>query len=284
MKLHIIGTGCPSPNPNQYGSAFALEVGAELVLVDCGPATTYKMTLMHLCPKRVQSLLLTHLHFDHNCDVPCFALSRWDMTIAGEPLNIYGPPPTEQFVDRLFGPTGAFVEDWQSRVAHPASHACHTARGGSLPRPAPNIVARDVDTGAVIEGAAWRASVQRVHHVEPGLLSVAYRIETDEGSIVFAGDCGDCQELRDFSADADNLVVACTHFGAGSMNPDLTDVIIGTTEAAGIGVEAGVKRLILTHTSPGYESPGRKEKSIAQIAQTYHGEIAFPAELKTVQL
>ncbi len=48
MQLHIIGAGCPHPSGDQYGSAFLLEVGDDLIMVDCGPGTTYKMARMDL--------------------------------------------------------------------------------------------------------------------------------------------------------------------------------------------------------------------------------------------
>ena len=138
MQLHVIGTGCPQPTPEHYGSAFLLDLGADMVMVDCGPATTYKMATMGIAPGRVGHVFFTHHHFDHNVDFPCFALTRWDQSKGTEPaLEVYGPPPTEAFVERLLGEEGAFAADWRSRIEHPASHACHKMRGGKLPRPAP---------------------------------------------------------------------------------------------------------------------------------------------------
>ncbi|GAG30309.1 unnamed protein product, partial [marine sediment metagenome] len=78
MRLHVLGSGCPVPTPEHYGSSFILEVGTDLLMVDCGPATTFKMAQMGIMPGRVEHLFLTHHHFDHNVDLPCFALTRWD--------------------------------------------------------------------------------------------------------------------------------------------------------------------------------------------------------------
>ncbi|HUT90524.1 MAG TPA: MBL fold metallo-hydrolase [Thermoguttaceae bacterium] len=119
-------------------------------MVDCGPGTTYKMGRMGLRPGRVGHLFFTHHHFDHNCDFPCFALTRWDLSKGTEPpLKVYGPPPTRAFVERLPGKEGAFFDDWNSRIQHPVSQAIHKRRGGGLPRPAPAIVARSFG-GAVL--------------------------------------------------------------------------------------------------------------------------------------
>ena len=285
MRLHLLGSGCPSPSPDQYGSAFVLAVDDDLVLVDCGPATTYKMAKIGLAPKRVEHVFLTHHHFDHNADFPCFALTRWDQCTGVEPpLRVFGPPPTVVFVDRLLGEGGAFHDDWRSRLEHPASHACHTQRGGTLPRPAPAVEATDLEPGATVESDAWRVTTSYVHHVEPTLQSLAYRFETGEGSVLFAGDCGDCPELRQLAQGVDSLVVACTHFGRAQTSAAIADVITGTTEVAEIAAEAGACRVVLTHVSPNFSKPGVKEKAIADVAQSYRGEILFPSELTTLDL
>jgi len=200
MRLHILGSGCPAPVAERYGSAFILEVGADSVMIDCGPAATYKMARMGIAPGQIGHVFFTHHHFDHNADFPCFALTRWDQSKGAEPpLKVYGPSPTRRFVDRLLGEDGAFTPDWQSRVAHPASHECHRQRGGRMPRPAPRVEAQDVAPGKIVETAAWTVTAARMHHVEPTLESLAYRFDTGEGSVVFAGDCGDSQELRTLS-------------------------------------------------------------------------------------
>ena len=115
------------------------------------------------------------------------------------------------------------------------------------------------------------------------MVSLAYRFDTPEGSIVFAGDCADCEALRELSRDADNLVVACTHFGP-PMSPAITEVITGTPEVAGIARDVGVKRLILSHTSPNFARSGVKERAITTVARGCDAEIVFPAELSAVDL
>lgn len=285
MNLHVLGSGCPAPTAERFGSAFLLEVGEEQVLIDCGPATTHKMARMGLAPERVHHLFLTHHHFDHNAGVPGFVLTRWDQCRGTEPpLRMYGPPPTERFAEQLFGVDGAFGPDWQSRVEHPASHECHRQRGGVMPRPVPRIEACDLGPDEVVESDRWRATAAQVHHVEPTLVSLAYRFEAEEGSVVFAGDCGDCESLRELADGADTLVVACTHFGAEESSPAIADVITGTPEVADIAREAAAGRLVLTHASPNFLRPGVRDRAVAEVARGWGGEIVFPDELTTVEL
>ena len=45
-KVFILGAGTPTPTPHRRGSAFAVEVGGEILMVDCGPAATFKLVKM----------------------------------------------------------------------------------------------------------------------------------------------------------------------------------------------------------------------------------------------
>ena len=282
MRLHVVGGGCPDPTPERYGSAFLLEVGTEWVMIDCGPATTYKMVRMGIRPGKVGHVFFTHHHFDHNADFPCFALTRWDLAGGtNPPLKVYGPPPTRVFVERLLGKEGAFFDDWNARIEHPVSQAIHKRRGGVLPRPAPVIEARDVGPGAIAESDAWTATAVRVHHVEPWLESLAFRFDTDQGSVVFAGDCGDCGPLRELARGADTLVVACVRIGSAER---YEGIITGTAEVAEIARASGATRVVLSHASPGFSKPNMTERAIADVARTYAGTVLFPDELTTVDL
>ena len=282
MRLHVIGGGCPAPTPERYGSAFILEAGKHCLMIDCGPATTHKMVRMGIAPGRVNHLFFTHHHFDHNADFPCFALTRWDLSTSPEPpLRVYGPPPTRTFVERLLGPQGAFFDDWKARIEHPVSQAIHKRRGGELPRPAPAIEAQDVKPGKIAESDTWTATAACVHHVEPWLESLAFRFDTDQGSIVFAGDCGDCPALRKLAEGADTLVVACVYVGRTTA---YADIITGTAEVTEIAQATGVRRVILSHAAPGFSKPERAQRAIDDVARSYEGTVLFPDELTTVDL
>ena len=285
MKLHVVGSGCPAPNPDRYGSAFVLETSEFKVLIDCGPATTYKLALMGLDPLDIHHLFFTHHHFDHNSDFPCFALTRWDQS-NGEhpPLEVFGPPPTTEFVNRLLGPSGAFYDDWHSRVTHPVSLELHRSRGGELPRPEPKIVSHEVSPVApyaeVTQIGSCKVSTVQVYHVEPTLISLAYRFESVEGSILFCGDCGDSPALRTFAKGCGTLVICCTHFDENAYE----GIVAGTPQVAGIAGETGATRVVLTHASPGFSLPGQKERAVAEISKTYSGQLFFPDELTSIDL
>ena len=79
--VHVLGSGCPTPTPDRFGTSFAIKTQNDLVMVDCGPSATWKLAKAGLNPRDVNSLFLTHHHFDHNVDMPCFLLTRWDQRV-----------------------------------------------------------------------------------------------------------------------------------------------------------------------------------------------------------
>jgi ribonuclease BN (tRNA processing enzyme) len=58
----------------------------------------------------------------------------------------------------------------------------------------------------------------------------------------------------------------------------------GTLDAANLAREAGAKRLVLSHTGAQLSQPGSREKSIADIARVYAGDIVFGEELMSLDL
>ena len=291
LRLHFLGCGYASPagsgDGSRHGSAFLLEVGPEFIMVDCGPGTTYKMARMGIGTKKVNHVFLTHHHSDHNIDVPCFVLIRWNLCNGKEPpLHVYGPPPTRLFIEQLFGENGAFFPDWNARANHPVSVGGFQRKGGVPPRPAPAFEVREVqELGPVKveETASWTTTAVRVHHVEPWLLSLAYRFHTDQGDVVFAGDCGDCPELRELAQGADTLVIACVRVGSTKFPAAMDRVVTATDEVREIAKAAGVRRVVLTHNG-GANSPEKRNPFIEAVSEVFPGEVLFPDELTTIDL
>jgi len=286
MRLYVLGAGTPIPTKERYGNSCVLQVGQGYLMFDCGPATTHKLVKAGLSPTQIDHLFFTHHHYDHNVDYPCFLLCRWDMGAGLENrLQVFGPQPTEWITERLIGSDGAFSHDWKARVVHPGSQMVHVNRGGSLPRPAPSFDVHDVGPGRIVESDGWAVTAAPAHHTEPWLESLAYRVDSDDGSsIVFAGDSAPCDSLHALADGVDSLIVHCWNHqdtftdsgeGAGEM---------GTLDAAKLAQECGVKRLIVNHYTPNLARPGSKERAIGDIAQIYHGEIIFAEELMILPL
>jgi ribonuclease Z len=285
MRLTLLGAGVPTPTPRRFGSAYLLDVAGESVLVDCGPATTHKLTLAGRRAPEVSLLLFTHHHFDHNADYPCFVLTRWDQDVDQVPLRVYGPPPTADLTAKLFeAPDGAWVCDWNARIEHGGSKRVFANRGGMRRREPPQIDALDIDATFVLEEDGFSVRAADVVHAQPFLESVAYRIDGEEGSIVFTGDTEPVDSVVELARGADVLVCMCWDTDSAMEAEGLSRGMTGTPSAARMAAEAGVRTLVLTHIAPRLDSPEVREEALRDAAAVFDGRIVFGEELETVDI
>lgn len=283
-RVIVLGSGTPAPSPLRWGSSFLVNVAGEWMMFDCGFAATYKMYRAGFKATDVDHLFFTHHHSDHDADYPAFLLTRFDMSIGKEnELRVYGPTLTEQLTERVMGEgVGAYWHDVVARTNHPLSLWAYESRGGTLPRRPPKIHAKDVGPGTVATSKHWEITSARVEHVQPYLDSLAYRIDSDEGSIVFSGDTRPCQALTDLAKDADLLVMECIR-----LHHTMADEVPGESETSTIGAgqtaqDAGVKKMLLVHQSLELEEPEAHTQAIAEVSSVYGGPTIWAEEMTEV--
>ena len=292
MQLLILGAGTPGLSATQYGSAHVVSLGTDHLLFDCGPATTYKLLKAGLAPATIGCLFFTHHHYDHNADYAGFLLSRWD-TGYGDvaQLQVFGPQYTEQLTNRLINSdTGAYAPDIKARINHPISVRGYRQRGGILPRTPPSVSVKDIGPGPVCDGKDWEVVCSAAQHVQPWLESLAYRLNSEEGSVVFTGDAGPDRSLIELALNADTLVAMC-HMSRSQARVEEHDANLGTLSAGRVAAEAQVKRLVLVHTTRaigaetlGEPAPGQAERVVAEVASQFNGEIILGKEFLRVPL
>jgi ribonuclease BN (tRNA processing enzyme) len=285
-RVYILGAGTPTPTPTRFGTSYVAQFGNEYFMFDCGPAATAKLARLGISPTQVDYLYFTHHHFDHDVDYPCFLLCRWDQSIGREnQLQVFGPQPTATFTDRILNVEyGAFNHDWLARINSPASQQVHVNRGGTLPRQPPSVQVTDIGPGPVNTGRDWRVTAGLAEHVQPYLDSLAYRLDTSEGSIVFTGDTHPCQSVIDLARDADMMICMCAqHEDLGKLTKAFVGAC-GTKGAAQMARDANVKQLVLAHVGPELAMPGEKEKGLGDIARIYNGRVIFADELMVLDV
>ena len=284
-RIYFVSSGTPTPTKSRFGTCYVLQLDDEFLMFDCGPAATHKLVKMGLFPTQINPLFFSHHHFDHNVDYPCFLLCRWDQSAGKEnTLQVWGPSPTEWITERLIGPEGAFNHDWRARVGHPGSQEIFESRGGTLPRPGPKVKVSDIHSGSVIKHDQWTVTAAKTRHIDPWMQTLAYRVDFDDGgSIVFTSDTGPCRSVTALAAGADALLIHCWDHQA-SMQKNEAGMITGTTAAAEIAQEAGVKKMILAHQGPNLDRPGSKERAIADMSKIYDGRIIFGEESMILDL
>ncbi len=283
--VYVLGAGSPNPTPTRFGSAHVLSVAGELLMFDCGPAATHKLVKAGLFPTKVDHLFFTHHHFDHNIDYPCFLLCRWDQSIGEEnQLKVFGPNLTEKITEGLIGESGVFADDWRARVNHPSSQQVFINRGGTLPRKPPSVAAKDVGPGLVFKGKDWRVTAAPAEHVQPWLDSLAYRVDSSEGSVVFTGDTRRCQSVTDLARNADVMLCMCTNDQVAIEQDGTLIGSCGTGGAAQMAQDAGVKKLVLIHIGPHLARHGAMENGIGEVHRNYDGEIVFSEEVMRIPI
>ena len=285
-RIHVLGAGTPTPTPTRFGSSFALELpNGEQLMVDCGPSATHKLVKVGLWPTNIDYMFFTHHHFDHDVDYPCFLLCRWDQSIGTEnKLKVFGPPPTEKLTREIIGSKGAFAHDWKARIGAPGSQQVFMNRGGTLPRTPPEVLAKDIGPGKVYSGDDWEVTAAPAVHVQPFLDSLAYRFDTSDGSIVFTGDTEPCDSVRDLAKDADLMLCMC--WDEQERMEQMGEAVgqCGTTGAAKMAQEAGVKKLALVHIGPNLSEAKAAKQAIEATKSIFDGEIIFTDELMSFDI
>ena len=283
--VHILGGGTPTPTPSRFGSSYVFQFDKNQLMIDCGPAATQKLVNAGFWPTEIDYLFITHHHFDHDADLPCFLLCRWDQSIGKENrLQIYGPTLTEKITQGIIGEDGLFAHDWKARVNHPLSQRIHVNRGGKLPRKPPIVFSKDIGPGEVIEKDDFKVTTALAEHVQPYLDSLAYRIDTKEGSVVFTGDTQPCDSVIELSKGADALVCMCWDDQEVMDSTGEMQGQCGTVGAAEMAQKSGVRKLVLSHVGPNLSQESVTEKAISDVGAVFDGEVVVAKELMQINI
>lgn len=222
MRLTIVGCGTAAPDPERVCSGYFLEVAGLKLLLDCGPGVVHHMARFDLAWQHITHLLITHFHNDHIGDVPAlFFAWRWGMLPArSEPLHVLAP----------------------RGMARKLRHMSH-AMGKHVREPGFEVVMDDlVGEEERLLGDVVHVKTLRTPHTAE---SVAFRIDTPDGSIGYTGDTGYSEQVSVFLSRVDLLVMECSLPDQLAMDTHLTP-----SRAARMAQQANPGALVLTHIYP----------------------------------
>ncbi len=286
MKITLLGTGTPAPSLRRQSSSYLVEVGNDVILMDHGPGAQHRLLEAGRHPTDVTHVLFSHMHYDHIMDYPRLVLQRWDMGAGKIPeLKVFGPQPLARISEQLIGDGGAFGLDIESRVSHQASKDVYVSRGGTLPRLKPRPEVREVAPGDTIEGDAWRVTVGKASHFQPIMDCLGYRLESDDGILVYSGDNGGVPEsMIDLARDCDVLIHMC-HLATGMEPSEGYRQASGShMDVAELAKRANAKTVVLTHCIPMLDWPGVMERMVHEMQAVYSGNIVIGQDLMEVPL
>ena len=284
MKLHLLGTGAPEPSLKRMSSGYLLRVGGDTILFDHGPGAYHRLMEAGVPCTDVTHVFFSHLHYDHCADFVRLFLNRWDMGAnLVAPMNIYGPPGTAQFVDRLFGPEGAFALDLTARTEHVKSINMYKSRGGVPPRPLPDTKVTEINEGDVVEGDGWRVELANVPHFQPYLVCYGFRLEAEDGVFAYSGDCGPSKAMGKLAREADVLVHMVV-FPKPNLPADASPSDMTHKALAELARDARVKTLVASHLDPQIDRDGVRERVIAEMAEIYKGTLIWGEDLNEIDI
>ena len=273
MKITLLGTGSPLPDPNRAGPATLVQAERTTLLFDCGRGVLMRLAAAMVPVATLNALLLTHLHSDHITDLNDVITSHWIMSAGPNRLTIYGPPTTKAVVDATIA---ALEHDIRYRQDH---HSDLTYR--------PDVVVVEVTPGQTFECGGATIRVGRTDHrpVEP---TVGYRVDQGGRSVVIAGDTIPCAELDALCSGASAYVQTAIRADIVKQIPnariqDILDYHSSVEQAADTAARAGVGALVLTHYVPSVPTP-MLEQWKELVAPIYAGPVILGDDMTTYEI
>ena len=280
MKITLLGTGSPIPDPNRAGPCTLVQAGSQNLMVDCGRGALMRLMAAGVMPVMVDTLLITHLHSDHITDVNDLITTRWVMSPVNAPLNVYGPPGTRSVIDALLR-----MLELDQKYRH--DHHTDLRANGPL-----TVNVTELGPDEAFSVGDVRITTHATDH-RPVKPTIGFRVEHDGKVVALAGDTVPCDGVDAMCANADVYVQTViredlVNFVAGivptgSRFKDILDYHSTVEQAAQTAARTGVRTLMLTHYVPPMQT-GQEDEWRALAAAHYSGSIVLGPDLTAVEV
>ena len=244
MRLTVLGCWSPMPRTGGACAGYLLEEGQTRVLIDCGHAVS-SFIGRHVDYNRLDAIVLTHLHDDHQADV--YALRQ---AIA---------------IDLRLGLRQGRMPVWS--LDQPA------AEWERLQMPFALETHRYAPGDGFTVGELAFATAPTIH----ALPCAALRVTGGGRTFVFSADTAPSPVVTEHARDADLFLCEATYRrpGDGPVN-----IHLAAAEAGAMAAAAGVRRLLLTHFHPRQDP----EAQAALAREAYGGPCEAAVEGRTYEV
>ncbi|UCE91483.1 MAG: ribonuclease Z [Methanobacteriota archaeon] len=283
MKVFFLGTGGTYPSKTRNVSSVAIQVGPDVVMLDCGEGTQRQLMHSPVSFMRVRAVFITHLHADHFLGLAGLVQS---MSLNGrtEPLLVMGPVGTAETAASMLG-LGHFKSQFDVKIGDMrpgdqvdfeqffvrCAEAAHTVPALAFcveepPRPGRFDTAKAKALG-VPPGPMYR-KLQEGEAIEVDGRTV--RPDEVMGAprpgrkVVYTGDTKPCSSVESLAEGADVLIHDST-MGSAYASQAAEFGHSTSVEAAEVAKKAGVKQLFLVHMSPRYDDATELEAEAREV-------------------
>ncbi len=288
LSLTTLGTNSgPIPRKDRSEPANLIRYGDQLILADVGDGAAEQLAKADVAIDQVQTVLISHLHFDHTGGLFAFLALRYQ-TSGANPLTIYGPPGTRETVSRLF-----------AAMEH-GGHAIQTMRMSGGPDAGVKVV--EIQDGASFNAGEVKISaIENSHYVtlkpgaDPRPVSLSFRFETPGRAIFYTGDTGPSAKVEQACKGVDLLVsemmdpglaIARIKVNRPGGPPAIYDLVedhfrrehLSPTEVGKLAAACGAKAVVATHNSLERDELDGARKA---IAAQFKGRIVLAEDLET---
>jgi ribonuclease BN (tRNA processing enzyme) len=199
-SLITLGTaGGPSARPGRAQSSNLLTVSGTYYVIDAGDGVARRLARAGIDFRNIGTIFITHHHDDHTAGLGTLMSLSWDRQRT-QPINVYGPPRTEELVKAAVHYYGISAE-------------IRIADGGRSKPIAQVFHGHDREAGAFYQDANIKVTaIENTHfsfhkgEAAGKHKSYSYRFETPDRVIVFTGDTGPCAAVTGLAKDAEILV------------------------------------------------------------------------------
>lgn len=222
MRLTLLGTGTALPDAERGATGLLLQRAGASVLIDGGPGTLRALGAVGLPLDKLSGGVYSHRHIDHCGELPALLFA---MRVTSRSVD-YPIWAGEGFQALLDGLGAAWPERWlRGRAWAPRVHELSLAGPGEAELP-----------------GGLRLRTLPANH---GAGALHLRVECPEAVVVFSGDTGPSDALRELSEGVDLLICECAYSGPREDPQHLWPEAVRALVS-----EARPRRVLLTHHYP----------------------------------